>query len=69
MFQNLLSDLNLIFWLMQSVREKISGPVKEQLRKSTLSECIYLRIKKRVACLYGVIMHDGGMLGEYERSL
>ena len=30
---------------------------------------VYLRIKKRVACLYGVIMHDGGMLGEYERSL
>ena len=30
---------------------------------------IELRIKKRVACLYGVIMHDGGMLGEYERSL
>ena len=30
---------------------------------------VYLRIKKRVACLYGVMMHDGGMLGEYERSL
>ena len=30
---------------------------------------LYLRIEKRVACLYGVIMHDGGMLGEYERSL
>ena len=29
----------------------------------------YLGIKKRVACLYGVIMHDGGMLGGYERSL
>ena len=28
-----------------------------------------LRIKKRVACRYGVIMHDGWMLGEYERSL
>ena len=28
-----------------------------------------LRIKKRVACIYGVIMQDGGMLGEYERSL
>ena len=26
---------------------------------------LYLRIKKR---RYGVIMHDGGMLGEYERS-
>ena len=32
-------------------------------------QSFYLRIKKRVACLYGVIMHDGGMLGEYERSL
>ena len=40
------------------------------LREITLSENeIYLRIKKQVACLYGVIMHEGGTLGEYERTL
>ena len=40
------------------------------LREITLSENeIYLRIKKRVVCLYGVIMHEGGILGEYERTL
>ena len=29
--------------------------------------CIYLRNRKRVACVYGVIMRE--MLGEYKRSV
>ena len=42
--------------------DKLLEPLVDMVR-------LYLRITKRVAYLYGVIMHDGEMLGEYERSL